>query len=428
MKHLILGNGPAGVVAVEALRRAAPRDEIVMVGCESEPSYSRMAIPYLLEGNIDESGTWLRKTPDHFNKLGVRQLNARAVALDTVQQRVLFADGHFENYDRLLVATGSHPVRPPIPGVDLPEVQTCWTLADARAIAAHATPGARVIQLGAGFIGCIIMEALAKRGVELTVVEMGDRMVPRMMTPQAGGMIKRWVQQQGVRVLTSAGVERIERCVSGEAPLTVKLTTGDLLPCDLLIVAAGVAPNIAFLDATPVHVAKGVLVDARMETSVPGIFAAGDVAEAPDLFTGAHLVSAIQPNAADQARVAAINMAGGNARMPGVLAINVLDTLGLISTSFGQWWGEPDGQGVEQVDEAAYRYLSLQFKEDVLIGATSIGMTQHVGALRGLIQGKLKLGPWKDVLLQAPQRFFEAYLAATQPDSVARHHPVAAFA
>ena len=428
MKHLILGNGPAGVVAAETLRRARPRDEIVMVGSENEPSYSRMAIPYLLEGNIDESGTWLRKTPDHFEKLNVRLLAGRAVALDVHKRSVLFADGHFESYDRLLVATGSHPVRPPIPGVDLPEVQTCWTLEDARAIASHAKPGARVLQLGAGFIGCIIMEALAKRGVELTVVEMGDRMVPRMMTPKAGGMIKRWVEEQGIRVVTSAGVERIERNEGGDTPLLVKLSTGDKLPCDLVIVAAGVAPNVAFLDATPVHVAKGVLVDARMETTVPGIFAAGDVAEAPDLFTGAHLVSAIQPNAADQARVAAINMAGGNGRLAGVLAINVLDTLGLISTSFGQWWGEPGEAGVEQVDEVAYRYLSLQFKGDVLIGATSIGMTQHVGALRGLIQGKLKLGPWKDVLLAAPQRFFEAYLAATQPDSVARHQPVAAFA
>jgi thioredoxin reductase len=158
---------------------------------------------------------------------------------------VLFADGHFETYDRLLVATGSHPVRPPIPGVDLPEVQTCWTLEDARAIARHARPGARVLQLGAGFIGCIIMEALAKRGVELTVVEMGDRMVPRMMTPKAGGMIKRWVEEQGIRVVTSAGVERIERSEGGDAPLTVSLSTGDKLPCDLVIVAAGVAPNAA---------------------------------------------------------------------------------------------------------------------------------------------------------------------------------------
>jgi NAD(P)H-nitrite reductase large subunit len=428
MKHLILGNGPAGVVAVETLRRARPRDEIVMVGSENEPSYSRMAIPYLLEGNIDESGTWLRKTPDHFERLNVRLLAGRAVALNVEKRSVLFADGHFESYDRLLVATGSHPVRPPIPGVDLPEVQTCWTLEDARAIAGYAKPGARVLQLGAGFIGCIIMEALAKRGVKLTVVEMGDRMVPRMMTPKAGGMIKRWVEEQGIRVVTSAGVERIDRNAGGDSPLMVSLSTGDSLPCDLVIVAAGVAPNVAFLDATPVHVAKGVLVDSRMETTVPGIFAAGDVAEAPDLFTGAHLVSAIQPNAADQARVAAINMAGGNGQLPGVLAINVLDTLGLISTSFGQWWGEPGEAGVEQVDETAYRYLSLQFKGDILIGATSIGMTQHVGALRGLIQGKLSLGPWKDILLAAPQRFSEAYLARTQPDSVARHQPVAAFA
>jgi NADPH-dependent 2,4-dienoyl-CoA reductase/sulfur reductase-like enzyme len=157
-----------------------------------------------------------------------------------------------------------------------------------------------------------------------------------------------------------------------------------------------------------------------METSVAGIYAAGDVAEAPDLFTGAHLVSAIQPNAADQARVAALNMAGGDAHLPGVLAINVLATLGLISTSFGQWWGDKDGQGVELVDEARFRYLSLQFKGDVLIGATSIGMTDHVGALRGLIQGRLHLGAWKDRLLENPLGFFEAYVSATQSTALGR--------
>mgnify|MGYP001325808274 CR=1 FL=1 len=429
MKHLILGNGPAGVVAAETLRKAAPGDEILMVGHEDAPPYSRMAIPYLLEGNIDESGTWLRKAADHFERLRIGLRRGRAVALDTAKRTVLFDDGKFEGYDRLLIATGSHPVRPPIPGVDLPEVQTCWTLADARAIAARATPGARVLQLGAGFIGCIIMEALAKRGVELTVVEMGDRMVPRMMTPKAGGMIKRWVEQKGVRVLTSAGVQRIDRGGDGAAaPLTVTLSTGDRLPCELVIVAAGVAPNVGFLDETPVHVAKGVLVNDRMETSVPGIFAAGDVAEAPDLFTGAHLVAAIQPNAVDQARIAAINMARGEAagdtRLNGVLAINVLDTLGLISSSFGQWWGEkPEagGSGVELVDAARYRYLSLQFKDDVLIGATSIGLTEHVGALRGLIHGRVRLGEWKERLLRTPLAFVDAYVARSQqPMALAR--------
>ncbi len=430
MKHLILGNGPAGVVASETLRRLAPADDILMVGHEDAPPYSRMAIPYLLEENIDEAGTWLRKDPAHFERLCIHQLRGRAVALNTDKRTVLFDDGHFEGYDRLLIATGSHPVRPPIPGVDLPEVQTCWTLADARAIAAHARPGARVLQLGAGFIGCIIMEALAKRGVQLTVVEMGDRMVPRMMTPKAGGMIKRWVEDKGIRVVTSAGVQRIDRGseVGADAPLSVSLSTGERLDCDLLIVAAGVAPNVGFLEETSVHVAKGVLVDAQMQTSVPGIFAAGDVAEAPDLFTGAHLVAAIQPNAADQARIAATNMARGGAAgetaLKGVLAINVLDTLGLISSSFGQWWGEkPEagGSGVEMVDEARYRYLSLQFRDDVLVGATSIGLTQHVGALRGLIHGQVKLGAWKDRLLANPLAFADAYVARSQqPMALAR--------
>ena len=415
MKHIILGNGPAGVVAAETLRRVAPADDILLIGNEDEPPYSRMAIPYLLEGNIDEAGTYLRKTAGHFASLRIEQRRGRVVAVNTEKQTILFEDGHFENYDRLLIATGSHPVRPPIPGIDLPEAQTCWTLEDARAIAARAQPGSRVLQLGAGFIGCIIMEALVKRGVHLTVVEMGDRMVPRMMTSEAGGMIKRWVEKQGVNVVTKAGVDRIEK--GQNSPLTVTLTTGEQLECDLLIVAAGVAPNVAFLEGTAVHVAKGILVDATMQTSVPGVYAAGDVAEAPDLFSGRHLVSAIQPNAVDQARIAALNMAGQATEMKGVLAINVLDSMGMISSSFGEWQGVEGGDGVERADEANGRYISLQFQGEVLVGATSVGLTEHVGALRGLIQGKTKLGAWKPKLLETPTRFVEAYIACQRPNS-----------
>ena len=416
MKHLILGNGPAGVLAAETLRHLAPDDEILLVGSEAEPPYSRMAIPYLLEGSIDESGTCLRKSAGHYDGLRIRQRQGRAVALNTEQRTVLFADGQFEAYDRLLIATGSRPVRPPIPGIDLPQVQTCWTLDDARAIARLAKPGARVLQLGAGFIGCIIMQALTRRGVQLTVVELGDRLVPRMMTPAAGGMIKRWVEKQGVRVLTRAGVDFIAQ--GEDAPLTVTLSTGEKLACDLLIVAAGVAPNVAFLEGTAVHVAKGVLVDDSMQTSVAGIYAAGDVAEAPDLYAGRHLVAAIQPNAADQARIAAVNMAGQHkARMKGVLAINVLDSLGMISSSFGEWQGVAGGDGVEQMDESNGRYISLQFDGEILIGATAIGLTEHVGALRGLIQGRMNLGAWKRRLLETPTRFAEAFVACQRPNS-----------
>jgi NADPH-dependent 2,4-dienoyl-CoA reductase/sulfur reductase-like enzyme len=285
-------------------------------------------------------------------------------------------------------------------------------LQDARAIAALAKKGSRVVQLGAGFIGCIIMQALAERGVKLLVVEMGDRMVPRMMTPTAGNMIREWVEFKGITVRTKTGVEHI--AAGTDSPLMIKLSTGETLPCDLLIVAAGVAPNTSFLKGAPIEVGKGVRVDIHMRTSSPDIYAAGDVAEAPDLFTGTPQVAAIQPNAADQSRVAALNMAGQNATLPGVLSINVLDTLGLISSSFGQWSGTDEKDGVELVDKDRFRYLSLQFQGDVLIGATSIGLTQHVGVLRGLIQNRTRLGRWKSILKESPLRFPEAYVACSQ--------------
>lgn len=417
MKHLILGSGPAGVIAAETLRKADPSAEIVLAGAETGAPYSRMAIPYLLEEKINEAGTRLRPDDDHYQSLSITRKDGQATAVDPGAKTVRFADGSSESYDRLLIATGSHPIRPPIPGIDLDEVQTCWTLEDARAIAARAAPGSRVVQVGAGFIGSIIMESLKKRGVDLTVVELGDRMVPRMMTATAGAMIKDWVEGKGIRVVTGAKVEKIEK----QGALSVTLSTGEVIGCDLVIMSAGVRPNVGFLDGSGVETGTGVLVNSRMESSVAGIYAAGDVAEAPDMLTGEPTVNAIQPNAADQARIAACNMAGGAATQEGTLAINVLDTLGLVSSSFGQWQGVEGGDGVELSQPERHRYISLQFEGERLVGATAVGLTDHVGVLRGLIQGKLPLGAWKDVLLKDPLRVTDAYIAmGHKPLSLAR--------
>lgn len=412
MKHVIIGNGPAGVVAAEALRRADPAADVVLVGDENEPPYSRMAIPYLLTGNIGEQGTYLRKDAGHYERLNIRLIVARADKVDSAARSVTLSNGEKLRYDRLLIATGSHPLRPAIPGIDSPNVHPCWTLADAREIVAKAKPGARVVQLGAGFIGSIILQALASRGVKLTVVEMGDRMVPRMMTEKAGNLIRLWVEKNGVAVHVNARAEAITS--TGAGAMQVRLSNGRTIDCDLLISAAGVRPNIAFLEGSGVKVGDGILVNERMQSSVAEIYAAGDVTEAVGFHSHRPQLNAIQPNAADQARIAAANMSGVQAAMQGSLAINVLDTIGLISTSFGQWQGAEGGEGVELVDEANFRYLSLQFKDDVLVGATSIGWTDHVGALRGLIQGRVRLGEWKTKLLQDPTQFMTAYLGAAQ--------------
>jgi len=416
MKHVILGNGPAGVIAAETIRKYSPKAEILMIGSEDGPPYSRMAIPYLLMGNIQESGTYLRKDQHHFSKLNITQLNAKVKSVDCKAKQLIF-EGQSNKpiaFDKLLIATGSVPVRPPIPGIDLPGVHSCWTLDDARAIAQLAKPGSRVLQMGAGFIGCIILEALASRKVELTVVEMGNRMVPRMMTEVAGGMIKQWVQSKGVQVFTDTRVQEITH--SGSA-LNVSLSNGKILEVDLVISATGVKPNIAFLSDSGLDTETGILVNQHMQTSHPDIYAAGDVTESIDFSTGQRIVNAIQPNAAEQARVAGISMAGGNGQSIGAIQINVLDTLGLISSSFGLWYGAKGGDHVEIIDSERYKYFRLEFSGDVLVGATTIGSTEHIGVLRGLIQSKTALGEWKVHLLKEPAKAMEAYLAKAQAQS-----------
>jgi len=297
-----------------------------------------------------------------------------------------------------------------------------------------------VLQMGAGFIGCIIMESLALRGVNLTVVEMGDRMVPRMMDPTAGTLIRRWCENKGVAVFTGTKVEKIEparstsphasesvleriadrvadtvrTAIGADHAVRVHFSDGRSEDYDLVIQATGVRPNIGFLSGSPIRCLQGVLVDERMQTSVEGIFAAGDCAEAFDPASGKTIVSAIQPNAVDQGYVAGMNMAGRQAVSKGVTQINVLDTLGLVSTSFGQWQGVPGGEHAELVDEENFKYLRLEFDGDRLIGTNSLGLTEHVGVMRGLVERGVRLGQWKDRLLQDPTRLTEAYLAAAQ--------------
>jgi NAD(P)H-nitrite reductase large subunit len=419
MHHLILGAGPAGVIAAETLRKhASALDTITVVGDEQEPPYSRMAIPYLLIGNVGEAGTYLRKSATHFSDLKINVVQALVESVNDATKTVVLKDGKSLNFDTLLIATGSSPVRPPIAGMDSPGVHPCWTLEDARAIMLRAKKGARVLQMGAGFIGCIIMEALAARGVKLSVVEMGDRMVPRMMGPTAGGMIKDWCQAKGVQVFTGTRVEAIAALPGGA--LSVKLSNGQSVEVDLVISATGVKPAIGFLETSGISCLQGVLTDEHLQTNVPGIYAAGDCAEAFDKVSGKTIVSAIQPNAAEQARVAALNMAAlsrgavPQAELKGVTQINVLDTLGLISASFGDWQGVAGGEHVELTDQAAGKHLSLQFKDDVLVGCNSVGWTDHVGVMRGLVEGQVKLGAWKDVLKNDPTQLMPAYLATAQ--------------
>ena len=422
-KHLILGAGPAGVVAAETLRKLDPAASVTLIGGEQEPLYSRMAIPYLLRGDIDERGTHLRRqsVKEYFAATGIKPMFGSAQSVDAAAKRVNLADGasgkggkvKSQPYDKLLVATGARPITPPIPGIDHPRVTSCWTLADARKISAGVKPGAPVVLIGAGFIGCIILEALVSAGAELTVIEMGERMVPRMLDPTCGALLQKWCEQKGVSVRTGAVVtaikeagERVNVCVEGAAPVEA----------ELVISATGVRANADFLEGSGVVLDDGaVVVDEFMAASEADIHAAGDVACGKDFSTGERGVQAIQPTAVEHARIAAHNMhRPGSVRHQGAVAMNVLDTIGLISASYGLWQGVEGGDSSALLDEKGFRYIRLRFEDDRLIGANTLGMTQHIGIIRGLIQGRFSLGKWKDRLMENPLQLMEAYLATTQ--------------
>ena len=411
MRHVIIGAGPAGVVAAETLRQSGRPDEVFLLGDEPEPPYSRMALPYLLAENVGESGTHLRHGNAHFQKLAIEVRNERVRRIDTSNRLTILENGHEIAYDRLLIATGAHPVKPPIRGMNSEGVENCWTLADARRILAAAKPGSRVVLMGAGFIGCIVLEALAARGVELVVVEMADRMLPRMMDETGGAMIARWCESKGVAVRTGTRVTEIART---NGTLTLAVDKGDPIEADLVVCATGVAPNIDFLADSGLECEDGILVDHRLRTSIEHIYAAGDVAQGPDFSTGRREVHAIQPTAVEHGRIAALNMAGIDTPFRGSLSMNVLNTLGLVSSSFGLWMGTEGGERAVAADETRSRYLRLEFEEDRIVGALALGLTQHVGVLRGLIQTRVRLGAWMRKLREDPNQVMNAYLECTQ--------------
>jgi len=408
MKYVIIGAGPAGVTAAETLVKSDPDGDVVLVGGEPHPPYSRMAIPYVLTGKIKADGTYLRKSDGHLKNLGIQYVQGQVSNVDPSANTVTLSGGETLGYDKLLIATGSTPVLPPVPGMDLGGVHHCWTLEDVDAIAAKAKKGANVVLMGAGFIGCIILESLVERGVNLTVVEAEDRMISKMMDTTGGDMLKRWVEGKGVTLLTSTKVTGV--ATKGTA-LSVSTDLGGDLPADLVVVSVGVKPNTDFLEGSGVDVDAGLLVNDRLQTAVEGIYGAGDVAQGPG-FGGGFEVHAIQPTSVDHGRIAALNMTGADTPYQGSLIMNVLDTLGLISASFGDWSGDDDTAVMKNVDQN--RYLKLAFQDDRLVGALSLGRTDQIGVLRGLIQSRTKLGKWKEKLKSNPSLIVEAYVACTR--------------
>lgn len=401
-------------MAAETLRKHAPDAGITLISDHPGLPYSRMALPYLLTGKVDEQGIMLRPDDAHFNRLNITLHHGRVVSLDLSSKRVTLDGGESLGYQKLLIASGARPFQLPIPGSQLEQVQNCWTLDDVRRLLAHLESGSQVVLVGAGFIGTIVLEALIEKGVDLTVVEQGDRILPRMVGPEPSALIKSWCEQKGVVIHTSSVVEKITESEAGGS-LIVHLKGGEALPAERVVVAAGVEPNCPFAEGTALKMEGGVVVDHHLRSSDPDVYAAGDVAVAVDNFSQQLVSHAIQPLAVEQGRIAALNMGGEDVQYTTHFAMNILDTFGLITASFGAWEGVDGGDSIEKIDSAHHRYLCYQFDGERLVGATTVGRSHDLGIIKGLIQSRASLGPLKAHLKEHPEHLREIYLEWSQP-------------
>lgn len=412
--HVIIGGGPVATNAIETIRQYESEPSQITLICD-EPAHSRMALPYWLSGQIPEQHTHTADS-EYFQKLNVNaRIGQRVRQIKPDQKQLELADGSAVEFDDLLIATGAAPIQLPIPGADLPGVQNLWTIAhtDQLLQATQNLERPRVVMIGAGFIGFIMLNAMHKRGWQLAVVEQADQVLPRMLDSQTAQIVHSWLGRKGVELHCGTTVTAIHD-VDGQAK-QVELADGSRIDADIVVIAAGIRPNTSFLDGSGIALGDGILVDQRLRTNLPGIYAGGDVVEGPVLGSERREMHPIQPTAVDHGRIAGANMAGHAVDYPGSLLMNILDVCGLQCASFGDWAGQDDTTTIHNADDHIARKLVWngdQLSGAIFVGqANDMGMLTDVGMVKGFLQTQTALGEWKAFLQQNPFDIRRPYVA-----------------
>jgi NAD(P)H-nitrite reductase large subunit len=418
-RHLIVGGGTAGINAIRTIREEeGARSEITLVSAEKP--YSRMVLPYYLDRSIAESRVYTA-TAKVLADWGVRtHVGRRAASLDTKANTLTLDDGAKVEYDDCLIATGSSAVRARIAGADGRGVHSFWTLDQARAVLAEITPGSHVVMVGAGFISFTILNSILALGAKLTIVEIAPQILPRMVDATGAGLVQKWLERHGVTVRTGATLTAIDDTPArGGKPAKKRLgfKSGAGVTCDVVIMATGIKTNLEWLKDAGLRINHGIVVDRHLRSNVTNVYAAGDVAEGPELISGNGAVHAIEPTAQEHGRVAGANMAGKDVRYRGSLLVNIVEVCHLDVASFGAW----DDTRAETVtglkaDRPAYR--KMLFAGDRVTGAIILGPSSDiwtgndVGMLKGLVQSGAPLGRFKVYVRKNPFEIKTAYIAS----------------
>ena len=388
---VIIGNGMAAVHLVDELaKRALGRYAIAVVGEEPRLAYNRVLLSAVLAREVSRSDIELRSAR-WWDERGVTLLYGHtATAIDPTIRRVRLANGATLPYSRLVLATGSRPIRLGVSGVELPGVMTFRDLADVAAIEAAAQRRARVVVIGGGLLGLEAAHGLAKAGAQVTVVHLMDRLMERQLDGQAAGMLKKAVEARGIAVLLNSETVAI---IGKRRVQAVALKNGPQIEADLVVVAAGIRPNIELAHGGGLNVDRGIVVDDSLRTSRPDIFAIGECAEHRGVCYGL-----VEP-AYEQARVLAAHLAGETAHYPGSVLATNLKVSGVNVFSAGDFIGAPGTEHLVFSDVGLGIYKKLVIARGSLIGAMLFGDTTDGLWYVDLIRGGGSVEPMRDDII-----------------------------
>ena len=401
-KYVIIGGSAGGIGAVEAIREVDPVGTLTVISEETVPQYSRPMISEYVsrEATLE---TMKYRGDQFWNKNNAQALTGRtAIKIDFTKKQVELEGGTKIDYEKLLIATGGRPFVPRMEGGEKDGVFTFTELSSAKGLESKLEQCKSAVVIGGGLIGVSAAEALVKRGITVTLVELKEHILNLILDEKASEIAEKVLSEAGVTVITGQTVQRVlgkqdnEDAVGG-----VIMTDGTEIPCDLVVVAIGVIPRTELVKETDVKVNRGIVVDRFMRTNILDVYACGDVAEAHDFLLNGNRLLPLWPLAHMGGRVAGYNMAGKKAEYAGGTVMSSLKYFDLPVIAVGNTNPENSGSYEVLVERQPEKivYKKILHKDDVIVGFIFLGDIEKAGILFRLLKNHVNVAEIKEVLL-----------------------------
>ncbi|RAI41037.1 NAD(P)/FAD-dependent oxidoreductase [Rhodoplanes roseus] len=391
---VVVGNGMVGLRFVEEVtRRAGDRFDVTVIGAEPTPAYNRVLLSSLLAGDVTEQDCRFRDRRWYLANRARLITGARVTAIDAVERELLVEAHGVVPYDRLVLATGSEPIRLPVPGMDLPGVITFRDLSDVAVMREAAVAKTPAVVIGGGLLGLEAAYGLARAGGPVTLVHLADRVMERQLDDGAARIVEATLRTKGIDIVLEAQTAAVEGNGRAEA---VRLADGRVLPAALVVVAVGVRPSTGLAATAGLTVSRGIAVDDALATSVPRIHAIGECVSHRGTVYGL-----VEPGYA-QAAVLARRLAGEDARYDGTLLSTRLKVSGVPVFSAGDVTPPAGADVITLSDSWAGRYARLVVSGQTLVGAILVGETRHAGFYLDLIASGADVSAMRDDLVFGP--------------------------